>query len=163
VEVPASTEGTHGGLLPVALPADHTDLGTIGTIWECTGYAKETRGQCPIVASPSRNVRKTYLLFRFKLLVRRFYHLILLWQVDPKLKAARFGLSRFLDGHFSVDNCEITLSMGFDWEPWLDLRHLLPRPCHREMEGRNDYYGSVWRREDGKEGLTAHIHCTPPS
>jgi hypothetical protein len=57
-----------------------------------------------------------YLLLRFKLLVRRFYHLILLRQVDPKLKAARFGLARFLDGHFSMDNCEITLSMGFDWE-----------------------------------------------
>ena len=42
VEVPASTERTHRGLLPVALPANHADLGTIGTIWECTGYAKET-------------------------------------------------------------------------------------------------------------------------
>jgi hypothetical protein len=41
VEVPASTEGTHRGLLPVALPANHADLRTIGTIWECTGYAKE--------------------------------------------------------------------------------------------------------------------------
>jgi hypothetical protein len=115
VEVPASTEGTHGGLLPVALPADHTDLGTIGTIWECTGYAKERGVKSPSSRRPLK--LPAYLLFRFKLLVRRFYHLILLRQVDPKLKAARFGLARFLDGHFSVDNCEITLSMGFDWEP----------------------------------------------
>jgi hypothetical protein len=43
----------------------------------------------------------------------------LLRQVDPKLKAARFGLARFLDGHFSMDDCEITLSMGFDWETLL--------------------------------------------
>jgi hypothetical protein len=56
VEVPASTEGTHGGLLPVALPADHADLRTIGTIRECTGYAKE-RGVNPIVASPSKTPR----------------------------------------------------------------------------------------------------------
>jgi hypothetical protein len=55
-------------------------------------------------------------------LVRRFYHLILLRQVDPKLKAARFGLARFLDRHFSMDNCEITLSMRFDWETLLHLR-----------------------------------------
>jgi hypothetical protein len=46
VEVPASTEGTHGGLLPVALPAYHANLGTIGTIRECTRYAKE-RGVNP--------------------------------------------------------------------------------------------------------------------
>ena len=32
VEVPASAERTDGGLRPVALPADHADLRTIGTI-----------------------------------------------------------------------------------------------------------------------------------
>jgi hypothetical protein len=56
VEVPASAEGTHGGLLPVALPADHTDLGTIRTIRECTGYAEE-RGVNAIVAPPSKTPR----------------------------------------------------------------------------------------------------------
>jgi hypothetical protein len=53
VEVPTSTEGTHGGLLPVALPADHADLGTIGTIGERTGYAKHGEVN-PIVTSPSK-------------------------------------------------------------------------------------------------------------
>ena len=56
VEVPASTEGTHGRLLPVALPADDADLGTIRTIRECTRNAKE-RGINPIVASPSKTPR----------------------------------------------------------------------------------------------------------
>jgi hypothetical protein len=65
-----------------------------------------------------------YLPFRFELLVRRFYHLILLRQVNPKLKAARFGLARFLDGHLSMDNCEITLSTGFDRETLLRLKTL---------------------------------------
>jgi hypothetical protein len=45
-----------------------------------------------------------HLLLRFKFLVRRFYHLVLLRQVYPKLKAARFGLARFVDGHFSMDD-----------------------------------------------------------
>jgi hypothetical protein len=59
VEVPASTEGTHGRLLPVALPADHADLGAIGAIGECAGYTKERRVN-PIVASPSKNSHSTY-------------------------------------------------------------------------------------------------------
>jgi hypothetical protein len=45
VEVPASTEGMHWGLLPMALPADHADLGTITTIGERTRYAKKTLRQ----------------------------------------------------------------------------------------------------------------------
>ena len=149
VEVPASTEGTHGRLFPVALPADHADLGTIGTIRECTGYAKEIkreRGQ-----NPHRRVAlqkpPAYLLFRFKFLVRRFYHLVLLRQVNPKLKAARIGLARFVDGHFRMNDCEITLSMRFDYErALLHLRNLLPRPCHR----RRLLAWLVRRRDEGR-------------
>lgn len=99
VEVPASTEGAHWGLLPMALPADHADLGTIRTIGERTGYAKDTLGQ---LHRQRRTLRNSHSLLRFKLLVRRLYHLVLLRQVYPKLKAARFGLARFLDGHFGM-------------------------------------------------------------
>ena len=89
-------------------------------------------------------------------MVRRFYHLILLRQVDPKLKAARFGLARFVDGHFSMDNCEITLSMDFDWE-LLHSRHLLPRPCH----WRRLLLWLVWRREYRRGTYRAHpLHAT---
>ena len=67
--------------------------------------------QCvnPIVACE----RRKHLLFRFKLLVRRFYHLVLLRQVDPKLKAARFGFARFVDRHFSMDDWKSRFS-GLD-------------------------------------------------
>ena len=41
VEVPASAEGTHGGFLPVAFPADHADFGTIRALGERAGYARE--------------------------------------------------------------------------------------------------------------------------
>lgn len=109
VEIPSSTEGTHGRLLPVALPADHADLRAIRTIRECTGYAKDRDVNC---RSPKV---LAYLVFRFRRSARRFYHLIFPRPVDPKLKAARFRLSRFMDGHFSMDNCETTLS-GFDRE-----------------------------------------------
>jgi hypothetical protein len=101
VEVPASTEGTHWGLLPMALPADHADLGTITTIGERTGYAKNTSGQ---LHRQRETLPNSHLLLRFQLLVRRFYHLVLLRQVYPKLKAARFGLARFFDGHFGMDD-----------------------------------------------------------
>jgi hypothetical protein len=46
------------------------------------------------------------LLLGFKLLVRRFYHLVFLRQVDPKLEAARVGLARLVDRHFGVDDWE---------------------------------------------------------
>lgn len=62
------------------------------------------------------------LLFGIELLVRRFYHLVLLRQVDPKLQAARFGLSGFVDRHFGVDDCK-------EW------RHLArwTTPTHRKV------------------------------
>ena len=94
----------------MALPADHADLRTVGTVRECTGYAEKRRVNS-IIATPPK--LPSYLLFRFKLLVRRFDHLILLRQVDPKLKAARFGLARFVNGHLCMDNCQITLSISF--------------------------------------------------
>jgi len=55
VEVPASTEGTHGRLLSVTLPADHADLRTIRTIRERTGYAKG-RGVNPSSSSKTPRV-----------------------------------------------------------------------------------------------------------
>ena len=56
------------------------------------------------IASKNEETSEQHLLLRFKLLVRRFYHLVLLWQVDPKLKAARIRLARFMYRHFSVDD-----------------------------------------------------------
>lgn len=41
VEVPASTERTYWGLLPVALPADHANLRAVRTIGERAGYTEE--------------------------------------------------------------------------------------------------------------------------
>lgn len=69
-------------------------------------------------------------------MVRRFYHFVLLRQVDPKLEAARFGFSRLVDRHFSVDDWTSSL-VGFNTR--LYSRYSLPRPCH----GESDYYGSV--------------------
>ncbi|SRR5258708_21506668 len=51
MEVPASTERTHGGLRPVALPADHADLGSIRSIRQRTGYAKEREGGSTLSSS----------------------------------------------------------------------------------------------------------------
>ena len=57
----------------------------------------------PIISN-NKETSEHHLLLRFKLLVRGFYHLVLFRQVDPKLKAARIGLARFMYRHFSVDD-----------------------------------------------------------
>lgn len=100
VEVPASAEGTHGGFLPVAFPADHADFGTIRTLGERAGYA----GEMDVNPHPRKRCLSHHVLFGFKLLVRRFYHLVLLRQVDPKLKPAGLRLAGLVDRHFSVDD-----------------------------------------------------------
>jgi hypothetical protein len=116
--------------------------------WECTGYAKE-RVVNPIVMSPSKT--PCLLTFQVQALVRRFYHLILLRQVDPKLKAARFGLARFLHGHFSMDNCEITLSISIIWE----LYHVWDTYFRVSVIEGGYYYGSFGT----EKSIERHILC----
>jgi hypothetical protein len=65
----------------------------------------ERRKSIPFVVTQKR-VFGRHLLFRFKLLVRRFHHLVLLRQVDPQLEAAGLRLAGFLDRHFGVDDWE---------------------------------------------------------
>ena len=85
----------------MALPADHKNFGSIGSIGERAGYAGDIDVKPIVIKKLSSSIN---LLFGFELLVRGFYHLVLLRQVDPKLQAARFGLSRFVDRHFGVDD-----------------------------------------------------------
>jgi hypothetical protein len=71
----------------------------------------ERRKSIPFVDTQKKKKKKKafgrLLLFRFKLLVRRFHHLVLLRQVDPQLEAAGLGLAGFLDRHFGVDDWDI--------------------------------------------------------
>jgi len=100
VEVPASAEGTHGRFLPMTFAADHADFGTIRTLGERAGYAREI----DVNGHPRKRSLSHHLLFGFKLLVRWFYHLVLLRQVDPKLEPTGLGLSGLVDRHFGVDD-----------------------------------------------------------
>lgn len=102
----------------------------------------------------------TDLLLRFKLLVRRFYHFVLLRQVDPKLEAARFRLARSLDRHFSMDDWKITLGeLGRDSVVF----GILTSAALSWQEGGSNAISMVRLARRDRRGLTAHIHCTPPS
>lgn len=125
--------GRTGDSCPWLFPLITRTSGPSGPSGNALGMLKETACQPHSCASKHP---KQHILLRFKLLVRRLYHLVLLRQVDPKLEATRFGLSRLVDRHFSVDDWKSDL-VGFDTR--LYSRYSLPRPCHGEC----DYYGSV--------------------
>jgi hypothetical protein len=100
----------------------------------------QRRKSIPFVVTQKERKRKkglrATLLFRFKLLVRRFHHLVLLRQVDPQLEAAGLGLAGFLDRHFGVDDWDI--APFSEVELPMHFKCLLPRPCDGEMRKRDD-------------------------
>ena len=136
--------------MSMTLATDHANLGTVWTIREC---ARDARNRRKLIQSYLDEFRIQHLLFWFKILVRRFSHLVLLGQVDPELETTRFGLSRIANGHLSMNDWKERIS----WRVRLYCSNIYFRGPVRKR------FSYDLQHRIKKEGRTAHIHWTPPS